>query len=51
VQGFPIDWWAVLVAAIVKFAIGGIWYSNIALAPRGRALAVLAPLPDAPAAE
>ena len=37
-QEFPINWGAVLVAAIVKFAIGGIWYSNIAFAPRWRAL-------------
>lgn len=37
-QEFPINWWAVLVAAIVKFAIGGLWYSDMAFAPRWRTL-------------
>lgn len=37
-QEFPINWWAVLVAAIVKFAIVGLWYSDMAFAPRWRTL-------------
>ena len=37
-QEFPINWWAVLVAAIVKFTIGGLWYSDLAFAPRWRSL-------------
>jgi len=34
VQEFPINWLAVLVAAIVKFVIGAIWYSPVAFGPR-----------------
>jgi hypothetical protein len=26
-QSFPINWWAVLAATVVKFVIGGIWFS------------------------
>ena len=26
----PINWWAVLVAAVLKFAIGAFWYSPVA---------------------
>lgn len=25
----PINWWAVLVAAVLKFAIGAVWYSPV----------------------
>jgi hypothetical protein len=28
-QSFPINWWAVIVAALVKFVLGWIWYSPI----------------------
>jgi hypothetical protein len=38
-QEFPINWWAVLVAAIVKMAIGAAWYSPLLFGPRWMALA------------
>jgi hypothetical protein len=28
-QSFPINWWAVIVAALVKFFLGWLWYSPI----------------------
>jgi hypothetical protein len=37
-QEFPINWWAVLVAAIVKMAIGALWYSPFGFGPRWMAL-------------
>ena len=37
-QEIPINWWAVLVAAIVKMAIGALWYSPFAFGPRWMAL-------------
>jgi hypothetical protein len=39
VQEFPINGSALLVAAIVKFALGALWYSPIAFGPRWRRLA------------
>jgi len=40
-HGFDVNWLAVLVAAIVKFAIGGVWYSPVAFGPRwGRIVGV-----------
>jgi hypothetical protein len=38
-QEFPINWWAVLFAAIVKMAIGALWYSPLLFGPRWMALA------------
>jgi hypothetical protein len=37
-QEIPINWLAVLVAAIVKMAIGALWYSPLLLGPRWMAL-------------
>jgi hypothetical protein len=33
-----VNWWAVIVAAIVMFVIGAIWYSPVLFAPRWRTL-------------
>ena len=33
-QSFPINWWAVLVAALVKIVLGAVWYSPIAFLPQ-----------------
>ncbi len=33
-QEFPINWWAVVVAALVKMIIGAIWYSPALFGPR-----------------
>lgn len=33
-QEFPINWWAVVVAALVKMIIGALWYSPALLGPR-----------------
>jgi hypothetical protein len=38
-QEIPINWLALLVAAIVKIAIGAIWYSPFSFGPRWMALA------------
>jgi hypothetical protein len=37
-QEIPINWWAVLVAAIVRMAIGALWYSPLLFGPRWMAL-------------
>ncbi len=37
-HGFPVNWLAVLVAAIVIFALGGLWYSPILFSKRWLAL-------------
>ncbi|HXX06454.1 MAG TPA: DUF1761 domain-containing protein [Pseudolabrys sp.] len=33
-ETFPINWWAVVAAAIVKIVLGAIWYSPIAFLPK-----------------
>lgn len=33
-ETFPINWWAVLAAALLKIVLGAIWYSPIAFLPR-----------------
>src|SRR5262249_48123010 len=38
-QEIPINWLALLVAAIVKMAIGATWYSPVSFGPRWIALA------------
>ncbi len=37
-QAVPINWWAVLVATIVKFVLGGIWFSPPVFAKQWQAL-------------
>jgi hypothetical protein len=37
-QSFPINWWAVLVAAVVKFMIGGMWFSPMLFLRQWQAL-------------
>jgi uncharacterized protein DUF1761 len=38
-QSFPINWWAILVAVVVKEALGALWYSPVLLGPAWCALA------------
>ena len=42
-HGFDVNWLAVLVAALVKFAIGGVWYSPPVFGPRWGALVGVTP--------
>ena len=42
-HGFDVNWLAVLVAALVKFAIGGVWYSPVAFGPRWGAIVGVSP--------
>jgi hypothetical protein len=32
-QSFPINWWAILVAVVVKQALGALWYSPVVFGP------------------
>lgn len=32
-QQIPINWWAVVVAAIIRLAVGAIWYSPVGFGP------------------
>lgn len=38
-QGFPINYWAIIVAAIAKFVLGALWYSPVAFGPMWMRLA------------
>jgi Protein of unknown function (DUF1761) len=42
-HGFDVNWLAVLVAALVKFAIGGVWYSPPVFGPRWGAIVGVSP--------
>ena len=42
-HGFDVNWLAVLVATVVKFAIGGAWYSPVAFGPRWGAIVGVSP--------
>lgn len=42
-HGFDVNWLAVLVAALAKFAIGGLWYSPVAFGPRWGAIVGVTP--------
>ena len=33
-QEFPISWWAVLAAALLKMIVGAVWYSPVLFGPR-----------------
>jgi hypothetical protein len=37
-EQFPINWWAVIVAAILRMVIGTVWYSPVAFGKRWQAL-------------
>ena len=37
-QAFPINWWAILLAALAKMVIGAVWYSPVVFGPRWMAL-------------
>jgi hypothetical protein len=43
VHGFDVNWLAVVVAALAKFAIGGVWYSPPAFGPRWGAIVGVTP--------
>ncbi len=42
-HGFEVNWLAVLIAALAKFAIGGVWYAPPAFGPRWGALVGVTP--------
>jgi hypothetical protein len=42
-HGFDVNWLAVLVAALAKFAIGGLWYSPPVFGPRWGAIVGVTP--------
>jgi hypothetical protein len=42
-HGFDVNWLAVVVAAVVKFAIGGVWYSPPVFGPRWGAIVGVSP--------
>jgi hypothetical protein len=42
-HGFDVNWLAVSCAALVKFAIGGVWYSPPVFGPRWRAIVGITP--------
>jgi hypothetical protein len=42
-HGFDVNWLAALVAALAKFAIGGVWYSPVAFGPRWGAIVGVTP--------
>jgi hypothetical protein len=42
-HGFDVNWLAVLCAALVKFAIGGVWYSPPVFGPRWGAIVGVTP--------
>ena len=42
-HGFDVNWLAVLSAAVVKFAIGGVWYSPPVFGPRWGAIVGVSP--------
>ena len=42
-HGFEVNWLAVLSAAVVKFVVGGVWYSPPVFGPRWRALVGVTP--------
>ena len=42
-HGFDVNWLAILLATLVKFAIGAVWYSPVAFGPRWRTLAGVTP--------
>jgi hypothetical protein len=42
-HGFDVNWFAVVVAALAKFAIGGVWYSPVAFGPRWGAIVGVSP--------
>ena len=42
-HGFDVNWLAVLCAAIVKFVIGGVWYSPPVFGPRWGAIVAVSP--------
>lgn len=37
-QQIPINWWAVIVATLIRMAVGSVWYSSFALGPKWQAL-------------
>jgi hypothetical protein len=42
-HGFDVNWLAVLIAALAKFAIGGVWYSPPVFGPRWGAIVGVSP--------
>ena len=42
-HGFDVNWLAVLVAALAKFVIGGVWYSPPVFGPRWGAIVAVSP--------
>ena len=42
-HGFDVNWLAVVLAALAKFAIGGFWYSPVAFGPRWGAIVGVSP--------
>src|ERR1700753_144510 len=42
-HGFDVNWLALVRAALVKFAIGGLWYSPILFGPRWGAIVCVSP--------
>ncbi len=42
-HGFDVNWLAVVVATLVKFAIGAVWYSPLAFGPRWGAIVGVSP--------
>jgi len=37
-QAIPVNWWAVIVAALIRMAVGTLWYSPVAFGPRWQLL-------------
>jgi uncharacterized protein DUF1761 len=42
-HGFDVNWLAILIAALAKFAIGGVWYSPQVFGPRWGAIVGVSP--------
>jgi hypothetical protein len=42
-HGFDVNWLAVVLAALAKFAIGGVWYSPPVFGPRWGAIVAVSP--------